>query len=116
MGATITPDGKKLVAVGQAEIALPADIANGIDGNTSTLTKTERRLQIYDLVKRREEAYVSIPLEMHNSDGILHDSFISQPREMTCVTVSADSRYALVSQAPNVGSLFVDILFTLTRL
>ena len=57
VGATITPDGKKLVAVGQAEIALPADIANGIDGDTSALIRTERRLQIYDLVKRCEESY-----------------------------------------------------------
>lgn len=57
--AAITPDGRKLVAVGHAEVSLPSSAADGLDLPVATaFTKTERRLQIFDIVKRTEEAYV----------------------------------------------------------
>jgi len=59
--AAITPDGKKLVVVGKAEVPLSGETASTHHAGHerhATLTRSERRLLIYDVEAQKQIAYV----------------------------------------------------------
>ncbi|GAA94146.1 uncharacterized protein L969DRAFT_46235 [Mixia osmundae IAM 14324] len=87
--AAISPDGKRLVCIGSADLPLtePAT-ASGSTPSASTSMRSERRIHIYNISERRQEKVLSV-----NAD-------------LTCVSISADSRYALINQVPNEIGLF----------
>ncbi|GAA5910271.1 uncharacterized protein JCM6883_001136 [Sporobolomyces salmoneus] len=87
----VTPDGSKLVCVGRADTTEPHTIPSRQSSRSATpsinLTaplgaRHEKRISVYDLVKRE----------------LLYD--VVQPSELTSVEISKDSKYAIVSHAP----------------
>ncbi|KAH8928339.1 WD40 repeat-like protein [Atractiella rhizophila] len=83
----ISPDGKRLVVVGRAEIPLE-ELNGGVGGRAgrggSSSSDSKRRIHFYDVENMREEG-----------------PFLVQKNEMTCVDISKDSKYAIINQAPD---------------
>ncbi|KAI5479335.1 catabolite degradation protein [Pseudohyphozyma bogoriensis] len=88
----VTPDGKRLVAVGRADLSAPpisrGGSANGSRSETPALSasiqaKHEKKISVFNIVDKKLEYE------------------IIQPGELTSVSISADSRFAIISHAPN---------------
>lgn len=98
----ITPDGKRLVAVGRADVAasstVPHSLAGSVNGSRGVtpaptppvMARLEKRISVFSLSEMK--------LEFE----------IVQPGELTSVSISEDSRFAIVSHAPN-EILYVDL-------
>lgn len=91
----VSPDGKRLVAIGIAQVNVgnsqteprndsTNDTSNGTDG----VKDKQRRIHIFNIAEKRE------------------DAMIPQTRELTCVSISDDSKYALINQSPNEVHLY----------
>ncbi|KAG0143927.1 hypothetical protein CROQUDRAFT_672674 [Cronartium quercuum f. sp. fusiforme G11] len=92
----VSPDGKRLVAIGLASVNATSshtesshdhrtsEASNGTDGSKNK----QRRIHIFNIAEKREEA------------------MIPQLRELTCVSISDDSKYALINQSPNEVHLY----------
>ncbi|KAM0755447.1 hypothetical protein T439DRAFT_375809 [Meredithblackwellia eburnea MCA 4105] len=93
----ITPDAKRLVIVGRADIVKDASRAGSAANSraqtpapTPPIIRNEKKIIVVDLATKTVEYE------------------INQPGELTSVAISSDSRFAIVSHAPN-EILYIDL-------
>ncbi|GAA5862183.1 hypothetical protein JCM3774_004812 [Rhodotorula dairenensis] len=102
----ITPDGSKLICVGRADTTEPHMIPSRTSSRSITPANAGAQASAngHPTIGARHEKRVSVFRLPTGSNALGSDSEmlyeLVQPRELTSVAVTSDSRYAIVSHAP----------------
>ncbi|KAL8286124.1 hypothetical protein RQP46_004612 [Phenoliferia psychrophenolica] len=104
LDCAITPDGNRLVIVGRADVSPSALLGQSVGGSSSAAgSRGGTPAPTPPIMARHEKRITVVDL---NTKKIEYD--ITQPGELTSVEISSDSRFALVSHAPN-EILYIDL-------